>query len=96
MPQIAFVSLVDFKLYGESAPPTLVLDFFPELLPTKGVALFRGKADTKLSRDDCQYLFSMFLTFYGENQEAFDFVNSFNHKPEEFQISKLIDFIQKK
>lgn len=94
--QVAFVSLLEYKVHRENAQPCLVLDFFGELLEKKGVALFRGQVEEKkLSREEGTLLTSLLLSFYTVSEEGFREVEKFHRAPAAFDINKVVDLVHK-
>lgn len=94
--QVAFVSLIEFKLHRENAQPCLVLDFFTELLESKGIALFRGLVEEKkISRDEGTLLANLLFHLYTSSEEGFRMVEHFHFKPEAFDVNKVIELVEK-
>ena len=94
--QVAFVSLLEYKLHRENAQPCLVLDFFGELLDKKNMALFRGLVEEKkISREEGALLSTLLLSFYTGSEEGFQEVERFSKAPETFDVNKIVDLVHK-
>ena len=93
----AFTSLAEYQLHGEHSSPYSVVEFFPELMESKGMALYRVRHDSQaVEAKDCGELLSRIFDFYILDEEKFKFVETFNERPAQFDYTKLLEIVKEK
>ncbi|KAL3868398.1 hypothetical protein ACJMK2_041209 [Sinanodonta woodiana] len=90
---VYFTPLGMFQLLKENAPPCLILAHFPEFKEGKGIVLMAGQYDDKIiTKAQALNLAKQLSIYYGTMAgERFNLVRIFNHLPEKFKHTDLID-----
>ncbi|KAK3602388.1 hypothetical protein CHS0354_026276 [Potamilus streckersoni] len=90
---VYFTPLGMFQLLKENAPPCLTLAHFPEFKEEKGIVLMAGQYDDKIiTKAQALNLTKQLSIYYGMTAgERFNLVRIFNHLPEKFKHTDLID-----
>jgi ATP synthase mitochondrial F1 complex assembly factor 1 len=97
---ILFTSLLEYKTHGEFARPHTTVMHFEDLAEDKGIVLMRGEVDGEqrgVGLDDARMLVMGVQKLYGADLESErgrnrrKLVEEFTRGSEEFDISKLLD-----
>ncbi|XP_065904273.1 ATP synthase mitochondrial F1 complex assembly factor 1-like isoform X2 [Dysidea avara] len=93
-----FTSLLNYKTHQDAAPIWLTLTHYSELLDSKGIVLMAGEVDTAhLSIMEAQYLANQIQLYYTSgDKERHHLLTQFNHHPNEFDYTKLIELLTQK
>ena len=86
-----FANLEDFRANPAMAESYLTLAFYADLVETKGVALVRGDFSPAMEKAEAEYLLNSYLHFY-TSDVSFDWVDSFDNRPADFDFDKYLDF----
>ncbi|KAJ2745058.1 hypothetical protein GGI20_002467 [Coemansia sp. BCRC 34301] len=96
--QVHFTSLAEYKTHTVQARPVLTLTHYTDLMDDRGVVLMRGELDPEnraFNVQNAQLLALLMQLFYvsgGPEKRAL--LETFNHRPAEFDYARLIEAAQ--
>ena len=91
-----FTSLIQYKLHHENTPVCLTLTHYTELQDSKGLVLMAGEIGSSgISLMDAQCLANQVQLYYTTaDPERYTLLRQFNHEPQNFQYTKLVEMLQ--
>ncbi|XP_070601937.1 ATP synthase mitochondrial F1 complex assembly factor 1 [Erythrolamprus reginae] len=94
--ELHFTSLINIQTQGDAILGQLILYHYPELEKEKGIVLMTAEMDSKfLNVQEAQCLASQVQLFYAtDRQETYSLVETFNHRPNEFNYMSVISELE--
>ncbi|XP_038616070.1 ATP synthase mitochondrial F1 complex assembly factor 1 [Tachyglossus aculeatus] len=95
--ELHFTALINIQTRGDAAASQLVLYHYPELKAEKGIVLVTAELEpTFLTVPEARCLASQVQFFYATDcQQTFALVETFNHRPGEFEHTEVIAALQR-
>eukprot|EP00668_Euglena_longa_P011449 GGOE01013853.1.p1 GENE.GGOE01013853.1~~GGOE01013853.1.p1 ORF type:complete len:223 (-),score=65.54 GGOE01013853.1:279-947(-) len=82
--------LGEYQKQGDMVQPHMTMQFFTELMRSKGLVLMRSELKDKvLTRQDAYHVTNTFLRYY-TIPSCFQFVEDFNHNPSQFDYHRYL------
>uniref|UniRef100_UPI00398ED731 ATP synthase mitochondrial F1 complex assembly factor 1 isoform X2 n=1 Tax=Pristiophorus japonicus TaxID=55135 RepID=UPI00398ED731 len=96
--ELHFSSLINLQSLGENSPSQLIIYHYLDLQKEKGIALLTAEIDTTfLGVQEAQCLANQAQLFYATDcLKTFNLVETFNHKPSDFQHMSVIAEIEQR
>lgn len=88
-----YTDLEQFKQKQEQSIPSLSCAFYTEFQKTKGLVLMRGKINLDALNPNDAALLGNQTTIWYFDDERYQFVYNFNHKPNSFNFEKVIEYM---
>lgn len=92
--QCAYTPLIEYQARQEDAEPHMLMNHYQEVRESHGLVLMVGELESKLKSSDAHILASQVAMYYAGSDTAFSLVETFNHRPAEFDHNVVIQRLE--